>query len=146
MRSNPKIKRLHLDLSEHPASALAGVVSPEPDYKISLLINRKLGISLKNTLPLITGTREDDKSTFSRFSDTSSPHGVVYELISNHGGKDYLIRKLRNIDYFFVIHNSESGTETERIISLLRKTDSVTAVLIIDAEKLKDKNLKYLIP
>ncbi|HPF02110.1 MAG TPA: IPExxxVDY family protein [Bacteroidales bacterium] len=137
---------MHLDLSEHPASALAGVVSPEPDYKISLLINRKLGISLKNTLPLITGTREDDKSTFSRFSDTSSPHGVVYELISNHGGKDYLIRKLRNIDYFFVIHNSESGTETERIISLLRKTDSVTAVLIIDAEKLKDKNLKYLIP
>ncbi|MBN1108917.1 MAG: IPExxxVDY family protein [Bacteroidales bacterium] len=146
MRSNPKIKRLHLDLSEHPGSALAGVVSPEPDYKLSLLINRKLGISLKIVLPLVTGDSEDKKNKFSRFSDTSSPHGIVYELISNHGGKDYLIRKLRNIDYFFIVHNAESGTDTERIITLLRETDSVTAVFKIDSVKLKDKNLKYLIP
>ncbi len=82
---------------------------------------------------------------FSRFSDMSPARGPALELISNRSEKNFLIRKLRNIDYIFQIHNTADTSEADRIISMLRGTDSVTAVFNIDQKSLKDKNLHYII-
>jgi hypothetical protein len=75
----------------------------------------------------------------------SAAHGPAYELISNRSEKNFLLRKLKNIDYIFQIHNSGNALAADRIISLLRGTESVTAVFNIDQKSLKDKFLHYII-
>lgn len=144
MRSSTKITRVQLKVNQNSESVLAGIVSAEPDYKLSLSINRKLKISLKSHNPVVV---TDDKGTelaFSRFSDMSSGHGPI-ELISNRIDKNFLIRKLRNIDYIFHLHGTANSSAVEKIIALLKGTESVTAVFIIDPESLKDKNLHHII-
>jgi len=145
MRSSPKIIRVQLKINQNTESVLVGIVSAEPDYKLSLAINRKLKISLKNISPIILPDPSGSEITFSKFSDSSASHGQSFELISNRQGKNYLIRKLKNIDYIFHIHNPENEAATEKIILMLRGTESVTAVFNIDLKSLKDKYLHYII-
>lgn len=144
MRSSPKIKRVQLEINQNNESVLIGIVSAEPDYKLSLSLNRKLKISLKNADPLIVDDESGADKTFSRFSFAVPSHGQGFELISNRFGKNFLISKLRNIDFIFQIHNPESPAAVEKIISVLRGTESITAVFNIDIRSLKDKNLHYL--
>jgi hypothetical protein len=144
MRSSPKITRVQLKVNQNNESVLVGIVSAEPDYKLSLAINKKFKISLKNSRPVIVQDENGTEIAFSRFSDDAYKKGP-YELISNRVEKNFLIRKLKNIDYIFQIHNIVDTTEADNIMSLLRSTDSVTAVFNIDLKLLKDKNLHYII-
>jgi len=145
MRSSPRITRVQLKINQNNESVLVGIVSSEPDYKLSLALNRKLKIALKNVNPLTVTDENGNESAFSRFSDTSLSHGTAYDLTSNRNEKNYLIRKLKNIDYFFQIHNPENSKLTDTVISLLRENESVTAVFNIDIKTVKDKNLNLLI-
>ena len=145
MRSSPKITRVQLKINQNSESVLVGIVSAEPDYKLSLSINKKLKISLKNSNSIIVPGEPGTEVAFSRFSDMSAAHGPAYELISNRSEKNFLLRKLKNIDYIFQIHNSGNALAADRIISLLRGTESVTAVFYIDQKSLKDKFLHYII-
>ena len=145
MRSSPKITRVQLEINQNNESVLIGIVSAEPDYKLSLSLNRKLKISLKNADPVMVKDEPGAEKTFSRFSFTAPSHGQGFELISNRFGKNFLVRKLRNIDFILQIHNPESPAAVEKIISVLRGTESITAVFNIDIKSLKDKNLHYLI-
>lgn len=144
MRSSPKITRVQLKVNQNNESVLVGIVSAEPDYKLSLAINKRLNISLKNSGPVFVRDENGTEIAFSRFSDDASEKGS-YELISNRIEKNFLIRKLKNIDYIFQIHNTIDPREADNIMSLLRGADSVTAVFIIDLKSLKDKNLHYII-
>jgi hypothetical protein len=145
MRSSPKITRVQLKINQNNESVLVGIVSAEPDYKLSLSINKKLKINLKNSDPIIVPDESGTEIAFSRFSDMSPARGPALELISNRSEKNFLIRKLRNIDFIFQIHNTADTSAADRIISMLRGTDSVTAVFNIDQKSLKDKNLHYII-
>jgi hypothetical protein len=145
MRSNPKIKRVQLIINQNNESVLVGIVSAEPDYKLSLTLNKKLNISLKSVSPVLLPDESGRELVFSRFSDTTASQGLSYDLTSNRCGKNFLIKKLKNIDYILHIHSPENEAGIERIISILRETESVTAVFNIDPNLLKDKNLHYLI-
>ena len=144
MRSSPKITRVQLKVNQNYESVLVGIVSAEPDYKLSLSINKKLKISLKNSRPILVPDEHGTEIAFSRFSDNSSDKGTC-ELISNRVEKNFLIKKLKNIDFIFQIHNAGNTKAADTFISLLRGTDSVTAVFTIDLKTLKDKNLHYII-
>jgi hypothetical protein len=144
MRSSTKITRVQLKVNQNSESVLAGIVSAEPDYKLSLSINRKLKISLRSQNPLLLSDDKGTELAFSRFSDMSSNLGPV-ELISNRIDKNFLIRKLKNIDYIFQIHGTGDTAAVDRIISSLKGTESVTAVFIIDPKSIKDKNLHHII-
>jgi len=145
MKSAAKIKRVTLNISENTEPLLFGIVAAEPDYKISLALNRKLGISLKSADPVILKEENDDELLFSRFSSPSDSPDLVYDLTSNRSGKSYLIRKMRNIDYFLQVHNADNETDTGKILSLIRETDCVTAAFKIGAEIIKDKNVRFLV-
>jgi hypothetical protein len=145
MKAIPKITRVQLKGNQKIDSVLLGIVSSEPDYKLSLSLNKKLKISLKNSDPIVFSTDSDQEMIFSRFSDSSASTDHIYELTSNRCGKNYLLKRLKNIDYLFHVHNVEKWTKTDHIISLLKNTEYVTAVFNIDTESLKDKNLRYII-
>jgi len=141
MKKIQKVTRLKLHNDENHDYILLGLVSAEPDYKLSLSLNKKFGISLKNISPLkIPGI----ELVFSRFSNANDTRNNIFNLISNRADKAYLLNKLKNIDYLLQIMVSEDESDLNRITSNLREVDAITAVFNIDIKTLKDKNLHYL--
>lgn len=144
MKSTQKVTRVKLNIDQKNDYILLGLVSSEPDYKLSLSLNKKFRISLKNISPLrVTGDNESEL-TFSRFSNNDNLTDLVFSLVSNRSGKNFLLNKLKNIDYLFQIQNSNNEVNLKNIVSNLREIDTVTAVFNIDINTIKDKNLQYL--
>ena len=144
MKSTQKVTRVKLNIDQKNDYILLGLVSSEPDYKLSLSLNKKFRISLKNISPLrVTGDNESEL-TFSRFSNNDNLTDLVFSLVSNRSGKNFLLNKLKNIDYLFQIQNSNNEVNLKNITSNLREIDTVTAVFNIDINTIKDKNLQYL--
>jgi len=145
MKNSQKITRIHLSLNDQDIPVFLGLVSPDPDYKLSFRLNNKLNISLKNIDPVTIQDEEGKFFQFSKFSDSRLAPDLIFQLISNRMGKNYLLKKLTNIDYLLLIHDSEKNIRPENIISQIREIESITGVFNIDSKTLKDKNLKYLI-
>ena len=144
MKSTPKVTRVKLNIEQNNDYILLGLVSAEPDYKLSLSLNKKFGISLKNIAPLRLTENEKSDITFSRFSNNDDQAHLMFNLISNRSGKIYLLSKLKNIDYILQIQISEKEADLNNITSRLREVDTVTLVFNIDINTIKDKNLHYL--
>lgn len=146
MKSRQKVTRVQLNITANEEFSLLGIVTSEPDYKLSLLLNRKLKIALKSTQPVEFKSESGTDLHFSKFSDLSGTPDLVYNLFSNKSGKESLIKKLNNIDFFLQIHSSENVLDSEAITASLRKIESITAVFILNPSSIKHKNLHYLIP
>ena len=144
MKSVQKVTRVKLNVNLNNDLIMVGLVSSEPDYKLSISINRKFGISLKNLSPLKIENGTGSELSFSRFSDISGSPDIIFSLISNRNGKQFLINKLKNIDYIFQVQDSENESKINQITSGLREIESVNAVFNIDLNTFKDKNLHYL--
>lgn len=145
MKSIQKITRVQLKINQKDDFILIGIVSAEPDYKLSLILNKKFRISLKNISPVKITDDNGYELTFSRFSDSSGSPDIAFNLISNRSGKNFLLKKLKNVDYIFQVQDPDNENNINRITASLRETDTVTAVFNIDLNIIKDKNLQYLI-
>lgn len=143
MKNVKKITRITLDEIQQDDYVFFGLVSPEPDYKLCLLLNSKFRISLKHTDPVNFSENHAGK-IFSRFSADTKQAGTSFSLVSNRSEKDYLVKKLKNVDYIFIIHDPEKELDINRLSADLRDVDSVTAVFRIDPEGIKDKSIQYL--
>ncbi|MDZ7634054.1 MAG: hypothetical protein U5L72_06270 [Bacteroidales bacterium] len=80
-----------------PDFLFLGVVSAEPDYRLSVMINRHLGTDLRKCPDEITLQTGSGRNMFTRFT-SGSPD---FTLVSNRSEGKILLRKLKNIDYFF---------------------------------------------
>ena len=144
MKSTPKVTRVKLNIEQNNYYILLGLVSAEADYKLSLTLNKKFGIFLKNIPSLrLTGNNKTEV-IFSRYSNNADNEDLIIDLISNRSGKNYLLNKLKNIDYLLQIQNSEKEVDVNNITSSLREIDTITAVFNIGINTIKDKNLHYL--
>ena len=140
-----KITRVQLKINHKEEFILFGLVSSDPDYKLSLALNKKFRISLKNVSPVKITDVTGSELVFSRFSDTSGSPDIMFNLIANSSGKNFLIKKLKNVDYIFQVLDPEYENNIDQITHNLREIESVNAVFNIDINTLKDKNLQYLI-
>jgi hypothetical protein len=145
MKKPQKITRVKLQVEKINDFILFGLVSSEPDYKLSLALNKKLTISLRNSSPVMINGENEKELLFSRFSDSRESPDRTFNLISNRSGKYFLIKKLRNIDYILHIHDTENKNIVNEITSSLREIDTITAVFNIDIDSIKDKNLNLVI-
>jgi hypothetical protein len=145
MGTRSKIKRVHLKINDDPESCFLGIVSAEPDYKLSLTLNKKLNIALKSVSPVVIETESDKKLTFSRFSDTSASPHLIYDLVSNRSDKHFLFKKLKNIDYILQIHDPQNEIDTDHITTILRDTEYISAVFNLDTDMMKNNNLNHLL-
>ena len=143
MKNSQKITKVQLKTNHIESVALFGIVSSEPDYKLSQSLNNKFRISLKNISPVVINEKGNEL-TFSRFSDISKSHDITYNLISNRTIKAFLLKKLKNVDYIFHVEDPSAEDNKERISSLLKEIESITAVFNIDPKLFKDKDLQHL--
>jgi hypothetical protein len=144
MKGRHKITRIQLDDQTVEEQIYIGIVSSEADYKLSQLLNKKLSISLKNNKTIEVIIINGPNINFSRFSDITRSPEITYNLISNRSGKDFLLKKLKNIDYILQIHSFDNKYDTDQLIRNLREIDMITAVFKLDPVEIKDKNLLYL--
>jgi hypothetical protein len=144
MKSTQKVTRIKLNIEQNNDYILLGLVTATADYKLSLSLNKKFGISLKNISPVRIEGGEESEFTFSRFSNHDALSDPVFNLISNRSGKNHLLNKLKNIDYLLQISDSEKEINLQNLTSELRDIESVTAVFNINLDTIKDKNLHYL--
>jgi hypothetical protein len=144
MKGRPKVTRIQLDDHTDDEFVIFGLVSTEADYKLSQLLNKKLKITLRNVNTIDLKEVGRMKLSFSRYSDTSSSPEITFNLISNRSDKDYLLKKLKKIDYFFRINSFANRFNIEQLTSTLREIDRITAVFRLDPLEIKDKNLVYL--
>jgi len=123
-----------------------GIVSSEPAYKLSVLINQTLSISLKNADPVVI-KKADKTDRFSRFTDKSDLPRSSVSLIENRNEEQSLLRKFPNIDYLLV-RSVEAGDklEDEEYSSLLRTVKHITAVFIIDMERVETSVIEAIMP
>jgi hypothetical protein len=144
MKGVQKITRLQLKINQNTDFILFGLVSSEPDYKLSLSLNKKFKISLKNISPVILNDLNESDLIFSRFSHTCASPDIIYNLVSNRSGKNYLLKKLKNVDFLLQIQDIDNEINMKSFTEGLREIDSITAVFNIDLNTIKDKNIHYL--
>ena len=144
MKSSQKVTRLKLNIEQDNDYILLGLVSAEPDYKLSLSLNKKIGVCLKNIASLVLPGDNNSELTFSRFSNCDDPSDLTFSLISNRTGKYFLLNKLKNVDYLLLIQNSERNADLTKLTLSLREINTITAVFKIDLNTIKEKNLHYL--
>lgn len=142
MKKTQKVTRLKLSIDQNSNYLLYGLVSAEPDYKLSLALNKKFRISLRNIQSI---NPDGDDGVFSKYSDVGDPDKIAFNLISNRSGKKHLLNKLKNIDYLLqIILSDNEDIGPDDILSDLRQIENITAVFNIEVGKIKDKNLHYL--
>jgi hypothetical protein len=144
MKSTQKVTRVKLNIDQSNDYILLGLVCTEPDYKLSLALNKKFRISLRNISPVKLPRDSKSELVFSRFSNIDDDAELILSLISNRADKFYLLNKLKNIDYLLQIKVREKDLNPDKITSTLRLIDTITAVFNIDLRTVKDKNLHYL--
>ena len=132
MKQQKKVTRIPLVVDETGNITIMGLVSHDPDYKVSLSINRILGISLRNISPFELPGPKAVTTTYSRFRDSSDPHGLIYTLVSNRNGNSHLVRKLVNIDYLFFLQVPDQIPDSDSLAASLRDIDGITAVFNIN--------------
>jgi hypothetical protein len=144
MKNQKKITRVQLKEEGNYIYILLGLVVTEPDYRLSLEINNKAGLSLKSDKPVEFKDENENLIKFSRYSDLRNPQEKTFILVSNKSDKNILIRKYKNIDYFLLVQSHELTGKPDMLIGNLRKIDKITGIFNISTDDIKDKYLNYL--
>ena len=139
-----KITRIQLDPVSEEEYFMLAVVSADPDYKLSLSINTRFRTSLKSIQPIrITGNKGAENE-FTRFSNVSAAKGISFTLVSNRSGKQFLVRKLKNVDFILRVSFTDNKKNIDQVINRLREIESITGVLKADPSVLNDIEAGYL--
>jgi hypothetical protein len=146
MASRSKITRVTLTDKTEADLVLIGLVSSEADYKVSQLINKKLSISLRHQRTIDIEINAGEKDSFSRYAFSSGSPEVTYYLISNRSEKNVIFKKLKKIDYLFLIQDHYNVCNIDLIATRLREIEKITALFQLDLKEIKDKNLAYITP
>lgn len=117
-----------------------GVVSAEPDYRLSVMINRHLGTDLRKCTEDILAETASGSLSFSCFS----PENKAFSLISNRSGGNLLLKRLRNIDYLLVPAEQHDIKTAEILAASLRLIPEITAVFLLDSRNTADRNIVLL--
>lgn len=125
---------------ETPAFFFLGVVSSEPDYRLSVMINRHLGTDLRKCPDDITLQTGTGRHTFTRFTSVSPD----FTLVSNRSEGKILLRKLKNIDFFFLKCGQKERQMAEELAVTLREIPEITAVFVFESREINDTKLPLL--
>ena len=145
MKPPVKKTRHKLSIDDHNSDQYLGLVSPEADYKVSLLINQEIGISLRSNNPVIK-TIDKKEIRFSRFTSDSKFCEASYELIRNRSGKETLLNKIPSLDYILRIKDVTSTETIDNIIRKIRNIREITGVFVLDKNKQIEYSVLQILP
>jgi len=136
-----KITRHTIKSNETPAFLFLGIVSSEPDYRLSVMLNRHLGIDLRKGPQEVSAGTGSETHSFSVFTTTSP----ALSLISNRSVGITLLKKLKNIDFLLLINGVIDRKQAESLTASVRNIPEVTAVFLFDSRDFSDRNIALLV-
>ena len=136
--------KFKLDYIDDNEDVFYGIVANTLDYKLALAINNKLNISLRCSTPIIPSDVDNPDIFFTKFSYKIQNSDTVIDLVSNRIANNYLLKKLKNIDFLFIIHFPENSDLIEYCLAGIKEIPDVISVFQVDISKQKDKRLKLL--
>ncbi|MGE5347919.1 MAG: IPExxxVDY family protein [Actinomycetota bacterium] len=137
MTREKKITRHTIERGEPKPFHFLGVVSSESDYRLSVMINRHLGTTLRKSEEEIIVNTPSGTHAFSKFI----PRDQAFTLISNRSNGNLLLRKLKNIDFLLLPGGNHARKEADELAATLRSMPEITAVFIFDSSEISDRNL-----
>lgn len=141
MSTKAKITRHSITDAGKPFFLFLGIVSSEPDYRLSVMLNRHLAIDLRKSQTDIHQGKGKDEAAWSLFITTP----LKLSLVSNKSTGKILVRKLKNIDYLLVLHDISDRKDAGALASSVRQCPEVTAVFLFDSLEIDDRNLSLLV-
>lgn len=136
-----KITRHIIKADETPAFLFLGIVSSEPDYRLSVMLNRHLGIDLRKRPEEVSAGAGTETHSFSVF--TTTPPAL--SLVSNRSAGITLLKKLKNIDFLLLIHGVPDRKKAENLTASVRNIPEITAVFLFDSRDFSDRNIALLV-
>ena len=140
MSRDIKITRHTIESAVPQPFLFLGVVSAEPDYRLSVMINRNLGTDLRKCAQDIIIETPSGTRNFSRFKTENR----AFTLVSNRNSGTVLLKKLKNIDYLLVPAQQDDAKTTEQLAASLRLIPEITAVFMLDSRATADRNIALL--
>ena len=118
---------------------LLGISSHENDYRLSWAINKALGSNFRKAQNLVSvkGNKNSEKLEFSLFQFVNEDEVLKMNLISNRCPDGFLVRELKNIDFFLQIFGDDTKTLIDSILTSIKSVDIVLAVFNIPTEIIK---------
>ncbi len=124
-----KIRIHKLKASASDPYKLFGISSHENDYRLSWAINKKLQIKFRRTNNIIVQqNNETEKLEFSVFQYIQEDQLFKMNLVSNRCPDGFLIKKMKNIDYFLQVFGITSNSYIKNIIARIKEIEIVSAV------------------
>ena len=116
-----------------------GISSHEKDYRLAWALNKHLDLQLVHLRDLIV-SGQTATSTHPIFRCEDPVKKIVYTLFDNKTENGYLLSDLQQFDYVLKIEGSQHD-DSEEILKKLKQTPFVNAVLKLDVERLKSKDM-----
>lgn len=133
-------KGLSLDWEPECSFELISIVSPVRDYRICWLLNNRLNFQLEwvEEVPLLSG-KGIQKSLFNRFYYNDELNWLHYHFVNNKYLGDNLIPELKQVDHFLLVEGNNAHQEKARVITILKQSPIIQAVLDVDPNTLRSK-------
>ncbi len=118
---------------------LMGISSHENDYRLSWAINSNLGFNFRKADNLVLYSNDKTESLeFSVFQFIDNERALRMNLISNRCPDGFLIKEMRNIDFFLQVFGDATTSFITSISQNLKSIDLVLAVF-----EIPPKNQRY---
>ncbi len=132
-------KRVHkLVLTGSKPYKLLGISSHENDYRISWVLNRKLGQKFTRADNLKSRpVKNGEILEFSVFRSYDEDRLLQMNLVSNRCPDGFLVREMKNIDFFLQVFGEISMEQLDRFSSKIRSDELISAVFLIAPERIK---------
>lgn len=121
---------------------LLGIVSPIREYRMAWLVNQELDLNLVKADDLELEFLNAEKLEIAQYF-LSLPHGFI-QLLKNKAINStqqlaYLIRELKNLDYFLLVQDETEELDLINFVKKLSQNPLVQSIVRIDISKLKSK-------
>ena len=126
-------RKLKLQIEYKPEFRTIGLSSIQKDYRLSWLINQALGTDLQRLPDFKYVARGmDEPCRFPVFHHATPELKTRYFLVKNRCTHGHLLTQAKNMDYLFVLKQTEDYPVLDALLTQLRKMKDIQAAFTLD--------------
>ena len=120
---------------------MLGIVSDEPEYKLTWSMNEALRTSFRRMEDLSLYHRKgQSEQRFSLYLYEEENTMLTYRIIRNRSENGHFLSDLKNIDYVIHIQGELDTTRVSEFIRQANRLDTIRMCIPIELSKLKDRS------
>lgn len=118
---------------------VVGIVCHLRDYRLSMALNKKLGINLskQDEYTVFNNKRMEDQ--FFSFYEYLNEDEDRYNLICNKSQKGFLLPEQNQVDFLFLVSTTRMRLDESVLVATIKEIPIVLAAFKFDALKLKSR-------